>query len=173
MTTQQPPETPPRVAAREAIYRFLGQPSGQARMVVATCTDEEVAALVAAAGDKLTAREKIKRILAQAYDRRSVEAALRAANLQQRLRRSRLARTIFEKSLGLTVQQALDACAALETLAGGSDALDALLQFDDDDDRADAAVVILRDALPHLAADSPHHPKLAAIVAQLHETAPE
>jgi len=92
---------PPRIQAREAVSRFLGHPNGQAEKMVAELADDEVAAIVAAAGDKHTARQAIKDVFSRNHDRRSAAFAVEATRRAERSRRSSSARKVLDRELGL------------------------------------------------------------------------
>ncbi len=107
------PEIDPRVAARDAIHRFLGEPTGNASQTVETLDDPEVAEIVVAAGDRQTARSQIKRILTRAYDRRSSHAAEEARTRNALLRRRAQAQAALERGLSMPPGEAHQLAAAL------------------------------------------------------------
>jgi hypothetical protein len=144
MATPPTPQ-PPRVLARDAVHRCLGNPTGQAQKLVADLTDDEIAAINAAAADKRTARAEIKRIFAKAHERRSESAAAEARQRQTSLRRLGLARKVLERELQLAVPESVSIAgdlseAELEVLAG----------FEREHDCADRCRAVLQGALARL-----------------------
>lgn len=99
-----PPEDP-RLVARNAVHRFLGNPTGQASMMVAELTDGEVEQIVAAAADKQTARQAIKDVMTKAYDRRRTAASEEARQDSERLRRSASARKVLLRETDFNDEQ--------------------------------------------------------------------
>lgn len=139
MATKPTALQPPRVIARNAVHRFLGNPTGQAQQMVADLTDGEVTEVNAAAADKRTARAEIKRIFARAHERRGESAAFEARQRQTRLRRVGLARKVLERELQLHVAESvalagflqeheLEALASLEHAHDGGGKCKAILQ---------------------------------------------
>lgn len=84
-----------RLAARDAIHRFLGNPTGQAEAMVGELNPAEAEAIAEAGENKQTARQEIKAVLSRAYDRRSASAAEEARRKSERLRRFGLARAVI------------------------------------------------------------------------------
>jgi hypothetical protein len=70
--------------ARNAVRRFLGNPTGQADTMVRELTVEEQQRIVAAAGDRDTARDAIKQVLTDAYERRRKEHEAAAQDTRAR-----------------------------------------------------------------------------------------
>ena len=142
------PPVDPRVAARDAIARFLGQPTGNAQSAVQELTDVEAAEVADAAGDRYTARREIKAVLTRAYDRRRVAAQREAGEKGEFLRRRGLAQRVLEQALHLHVAAAADVAHRLSPddqqrladLAGQEDDVAEQAQaILDDADRAAAA----------------------------------
>jgi hypothetical protein len=121
---------PPRVAARDAVVRFLQlSPSTAQGRVNAELDDAEVAAVVAASASKETAGQEIQAIFAKANDRRRDAAADEARQRMKTQRRSALARKVLERELGMSIDESmetvgklidrqLDELAALESTRG-------------------------------------------------------
>jgi len=97
-----------RVVARDAMARFLGQPTGNAQSAVQELTDVEAAEVADAAADRHTARQAIKGVLSRAYDRRRVAAQREAGEKGEFLRRRGLAQRVLEQALHLNVADAAD-----------------------------------------------------------------
>jgi hypothetical protein len=114
-----PAEKPPRIAARDAVSRFLQVPSGNAASQVADLLDEEVNQIVAAVADKDTARQQIKDVFTRAYDRRRESAGAEVKEVMANGDRSARARKVLERELGLSVAESIDAVgkASAEQLA--------------------------------------------------------
>lgn len=128
----------PRVLARDAIARHLGQPTGGAQSAVNELTDEEVAGVVAATSDRHTARDEIKRVLTQAYDRRRVAAQREAGVKGEFLRRRGLAERVLSQSLHMSVAGAAQVS---RRLSEGE--LTLLAELDGLDDVAEVAAAVL------------------------------
>jgi hypothetical protein len=83
--------------ARNAVRRFLGNPTGQADTMVRELTVEEQQRIVAAAGDRDTARDAIKQVLTDAYERRRKEHEAAAQDTRARHdRRDAVRLALFE-----------------------------------------------------------------------------
>jgi len=160
----------PRVAAREAVARFLGLPNGQAEKMVAELHDDEVAAIVAAAGDKHSARARIKDVFSRAHDRRSAAFASGAAQRMERSRRSSSARKVLDRELGLGGESA-----ALITHLDESER-EILAGLELEHDVADVCVAVLRQAGQRVAAATPKDSQaidcLGTLLQRLAVTAP-
>lgn len=151
VAAETPVAPPCRVAARDAVSRFLGNPNGQAEQMVSPSelTDQEVSEILAAAGDRFTARDGIKAVFSQAYDRRRTEGAEEAQHRSASLRRSLSARKVMER-LGASVDESLDTVRRLtaEEIAG-------LAALDGNADPEDAARAILGPAAARIFGQNP------------------
>jgi hypothetical protein len=138
-----PKQDPPRIKARAAIQHALHRPKGQAEQLVAELTDDEVASVVAARGDK----PAIEVILAKAHDRRSEHFAAEARLRQVRLRRSGLARKVLERELGMHVVESVAILPHLDEAER-----EALASLQLEHDVADQCRAVLQPALARLQA---------------------
>jgi hypothetical protein len=77
-----------RALAADYITRFVGTPEMVARGQIEECDDDECRDIIAAGGDRHTARPQIIDILNRAYDRRREASAKEAIALQSSARRS-------------------------------------------------------------------------------------
>jgi hypothetical protein len=132
------PTSDPRVAARDAIHRFLGLATGNAQTAVNELTDDDVAEVVAAAADRYTARQNIKAIQARAYDRRRLAAQREAGEKGEYLRRRALAQRVLEQELHVALEHAVDIAHKLSR-----EDVDRLAELDGQEDVAGVAQAIL------------------------------
>lgn len=129
-----------RLAARNLIHRFLGNPTGQAETMVEQLNDEEVARIVAAGEVKETARDVIKSVFTAAYERRRIEHSAAATAGRARLQQRSAAMRVLAEAGGTTAQIQ----DAMSILSDGE--LSILAELDGEPDVADVAAAIVQRA---------------------------
>lgn len=97
---------PDRTAAAALVERFLGHQGSLRDATVAELNDDEVREVLAAGGDRHSAKSVIKSVISRAYDRRRDAAANEARDRESALRRSALAAAALETLEGLNAEQA-------------------------------------------------------------------
>lgn len=129
-----------RLAARNLINRFLGNPTGQAETMVEQLNDEEVARIVVAGEVKETARDGIKSVFTDSYERKRIEHSAEASADHVRLQQ----RSAAMRALAASGANAQEIQEAISILSDGE--ISILATLDGEPDVGDVAAAIVQRA---------------------------